>query len=249
MEKKGYAKVVAREKKKWKKGEGVGEKETLPLFLYSSYHADYPHKATFFTWAWVAPPCSSKRSFKSSNSLSSSIRARSACFRTDWKLSKLNWAPDSLGILGSEYENLSIFVYYEKFQLFHKRFVQWLTWIILWLALASQLIHWTKIRKELYHLKIVFHEIICTWQGCYKHSGFGSRGPNHTNFKPFLAEGKFGQNCQISLCKMLKHKKHHVTEMPLRFHLNGHIVEFRPQTQKLGSLYKTSSFILTVKRI
>ena len=162
---------MEREQKKMEEREGRGKKETLPLPLHFSYHADYPHKATFFTWAWVAPPCSSKRSFKSSNSLSSSIRARSACFRTDWKLSKLNWAPDSPGILGSKYENLSIFVYYEKFQLFHKRFVQWLTWIILWLALASQLIHWTQLRNELYHQKIVL-EIIYAWQGCYKHSGF-----------------------------------------------------------------------------
>ena len=27
--------------------EGRGEKETLPLPLHFSYHADYPHKATF----------------------------------------------------------------------------------------------------------------------------------------------------------------------------------------------------------
>ena len=26
--------------------------------------------------------------------------------------------------------------------------------------------------------------------------------PNHTNFSPLLAKGKFGQNCQISLCKI-----------------------------------------------
>ena len=162
-------------KKNGRKGRKWGEKETFPLPLHSSYHADYPRKATFFTCAWVAPPCSSKRSFKSSNSLSSSIRARSACFRTDWKLSKLNWAPDSLGILGSEYENLSIFVYYDKFQLFHKRFIQWMTWNILWLALASQLIHWTNLRNELYHQKIVL-EIIIRDKVVTSIRVFGSRG-------------------------------------------------------------------------
>ena len=31
------------------------------------------------------------------------------------------------------------------------------------------------------------------------------------------------------------------------FHLNGHIVEFRPQTQKLESPYKTPSGTLAVK--
>lgn len=164
------AKVGARAKENGRKGRERGKRKPSPFPFISLTTQTTPIKP-LFTWAWVAPPCSSKRSFKSSNSLSSSIRARSACFRTDWKLSKLNWAPDSLGILGSKYENLSIFVYYEKFQLFHKRFVEWLTWIILWLALASQLIHWTQLRDELYHQKIVL-EIIYAWQGCYKHSGF-----------------------------------------------------------------------------
>ena len=33
------------------------------------------------------------------------------------------------------------------------------------------------------------------------------------------------------------------------FHLNGHIIGFRPQTQKLESPYKTPSSTLAVKRI
>ena len=33
------------------------------------------------------------------------------------------------------------------------------------------------------------------------------------------------------------------------FHLNGHIIRFRPQTQKLESPYKTPSSTLAVKRL
>ena len=33
------------------------------------------------------------------------------------------------------------------------------------------------------------------------------------------------------------------------FHLNGHIIEFRPQTQKLESLYKSPSSTLAVKKL
>ena len=33
------------------------------------------------------------------------------------------------------------------------------------------------------------------------------------------------------------------------FHLNGHIIGFRPQTQKLDSPYKTPSSTLAVKEI
>ena len=164
------------EKKKMEeKGGSGGKRKPSPFPFIPLTTQTTPVKPLFFTCAWVAPPCSSKRSFKSSNSLSSSIRARSACFRTDWKLSKLNWAPDSLGILGSEYGNLSIFVYYDKFQLFHKRFIQWMTWIILWLALASQLIHWTKLRNKLYHQKIVL-EIIIRDKVVTSIRVFGSRG-------------------------------------------------------------------------
>ena len=55
---------------------------------------------------------------------------------------------------------------------------------------------------------------------------------------PNVAKGKFRLNVQISFCKILKNKMHHVKERAESFFLNGHITGFRPQTQKLESLTK-----------
>ena len=51
----------------------------------------------------------------------------------------------------------------------------------------------------------------------------------------------------MSFCKIVKNKEHHVKVQPESFHLNGHIIGFRPQTQKLESPCKTSSSTLAVK--
>ena len=42
-------------------------------------------------------------------------------------------------------------------------------------------------------------------------------------------------------------KQYHVKVMAKRFHLNGHIIGFHPQTQKLESPYKTPPSTLAVK--
>ena len=53
-----------------------------------------------------------------------------------------------------------------------------------------------------------------------------------------LAKGKFGPDFQISFCKILENKWHHVRVRAESFHLNGHITGFRPHTQKLSHLIK-----------
>ena len=53
---------------------------------------------------------------------------------------------------------------------------------------------------------------------------------------PNVVKGKFRPDLQISFSKILKNKKHHVKVQVESCHLNGHIVGFRPQTQKLQSL-------------
>ena len=58
---------------------------------------------------------------------------------------------------------------------------------------------------------------------------------------------EFRPNFQISFCEILKNKQHHVKVQAERFHLNGHIIGFRPQTQKLESPYKTPSSTPAVK--
>ena len=50
---------------------------------------------------------------------------------------------------------------------------------------------------------------------------------------PEMANVKIKEKLQISFCKMLKNNYHHVKELPKRFHLNGHTIGFRPQSQKL----------------
>ena len=64
---------------------------------------------------------------------------------------------------------------------------------------------------------------------------------------PNVAKGKFRQNLQISFSKILTNKKHLVKVQAESFHLNGHIIGFRPQTQKLESPYKTPLNTLAVK--
>ena len=62
-----------------------------------------------------------------------------------------------------------------------------------------------------------------------------------------MAKGKFRPNFQVSFSKILTNKEHHVKVQAVWFHLNGHIIGFRPQTQKLESPYKTPSNTLAVK--
>ena len=58
---------------------------------------------------------------------------------------------------------------------------------------------------------------------------------------PNVAKGKFRPNIQISFSEILTNQRHHVKVQAESFHLNGHIIGFRPQTQELESLYKTPS--------
>ena len=64
---------------------------------------------------------------------------------------------------------------------------------------------------------------------------------------PNVAKGKFRPNFQMLFSKILRNKWHHVKVQAESFHLNGHIIGFRPQTQKLESPYKTPSNTLAVK--
>ena len=84
----------------------------------------------------------------------------------------------------------------------------------------------------------------------------GERKPLHFHYKnstrltlalPNVAKGKFLPNFQISFSKILRNKQHHVKVQAESFHLNGHIIGFRPQTKKLESPYKTPSNTLAVK--
>ena len=49
---------------------------------------------------------------------------------------------------------------------------------------------------------------------------------------PNVVKGKFRPDFQILFSKILKNKKHDVKVQAESCHLNGHIVGFRPQTQK-----------------
>ena len=65
---------------------------------------------------------------------------------------------------------------------------------------------------------------------------------------PNVAKGKFRPNFQISFSKILTNKyKHHVKVQEEGLHVNGHIIGFRPQTQKLELPHKTLSNTLAVK--
>ena len=66
-------------------------------------------------------------------------------------------------------------------------------------------------------------------------------------FTAKVAKGKFRPNFQISFSKILTNNWQNVTVQAESFHLNGHIIGFRPQTQKLESPYKTPSNTLAVK--
>ena len=50
---------------------------------------------------------------------------------------------------------------------------------------------------------------------------------------PNVAKGKFRPNLQISFSKILTNKLHHVKVQAESFYLNGHIIGFHAQTQKL----------------
>ena len=65
---------------------------------------------------------------------------------------------------------------------------------------------------------------------------------------PNVVKGKFRPDFQITFSNILKNKKYHVKVQAGSFHLNGRIVGFRPQTQKLQSPFKTPSSTLAVKR-
>ena len=66
---------------------------------------------------------------------------------------------------------------------------------------------------------------------------------------PNVAKGKFRPNFHISFSNILTNKWHRVKVQAESFHLNGHIIGFRLQTEKLESPYKTPSSSLAVKRL
>ena len=61
---------------------------------------------------------------------------------------------------------------------------------------------------------------------------------------PNVAKRKFWPNFQISFSKILTNKYHQVKVPAESFHLNGHIIGFGPQTQKLEPPYKIPSSTL-----
>ena len=52
---------------------------------------------------------------------------------------------------------------------------------------------------------------------------------------------------QKFVSKMRKNKQHYVKVLLKRFHMNGHITEIYPRTQKLELTYKTPSLTFRVK--
>ena len=50
---------------------------------------------------------------------------------------------------------------------------------------------------------------------------------------PRVPNTKTEEKSQISFCKIWKNKWYHAKVLLKRFHLNGHTIGFRPQTQKL----------------
>ena len=66
---------------------------------------------------------------------------------------------------------------------------------------------------------------------------------------PNVAKGKLGPNLQVLFSKILTNKYRHAKVQAESFHLNGHIIGFCPQTQKLESPYKTLSNTLAVKEL
>ena len=57
-----------------------------------------------------------------------------------------------------------------------------------------------------------------------------------THSLPNVAKGKFQPNFQSLFSKILRNKQHRVKVPAESFHLNGHIMGFCPQTQKLVTL-------------
>jgi len=53
---------------------------------------------------------------------------------------------------------------------------------------------------------------------------------------PRVPKMRIEEKSQISFCKILKYKWRHVKVLLKRFHLNGHIIGFHPQTQNLEAL-------------
>ena len=48
-----------------------------------------------------------------------------------------------------------------------------------------------------------------------------------------MLKGAIQEKSQILFCIILKNKWYHAKVLPKRFHMNGHTIGFRPQTQKL----------------
>ena len=59
---------------------------------------------------------------------------------------------------------------------------------------------------------------------------------------------KFQEKFQNSFCKILKNKWYYATVLLKRFHLNGHTIRFRPQTQKLEIHYMSTLVVTNGKR-
>ena len=60
-------------------------------------------------------------------------------------------------------------------------------------------------------------------------------------------KANFDQISKFHFQKFLRNTLHHAKVQAESFHLNGHIIGFRPRTQKLESPYKTLSNTLAVK--
>ena len=58
---------------------------------------------------------------------------------------------------------------------------------------------------------------------------------------------KVQEKSRISYCKILKNKCYHAKVLLKRFHLNGHTIGFRPQTQKLELHYMSPLSTLGAK--
>ena len=79
------------------------------------------------------------------------------------------------------------------------------------------------------------------WSPRVKKNWFKPFAPKSTKFK--TKEKK----SWISLCKIVKNKQHHMKVLLNSFHLNGHSLDFHPQTQKLQPHSLTQGLTLGVK--
>ena len=64
---------------------------------------------------------------------------------------------------------------------------------------------------------------------------------------PRVPNIKIKKKFQISFCKILKNDWYHTKVLSKRFHLNGHTIGFRPQTQKFEIHYMSPELTLGVK--